>query len=75
MRDAPGPGGGPVLAMYARIACLEQPVPGDMTEYWGDPVSSFVINGGRRTAPRRLWIRPAWERVSSGRGEPAAREC
>jgi hypothetical protein len=47
MRDpASGPSLGPPLSMYARIATLEQPVPRDMTEYWADPVSYFLIKGG-----------------------------
>lgn len=59
MRDAPPPalpsgvsiaGGGPVVAMYARLASLEQPVPRDMSEYWTEPSSSFLIKGGSALA-------------------------
>lgn len=50
MRDAPPTAGvqrvgGPALSMYARLSCLEQPVPQDMTEYWADPVSHFLTKG------------------------------
>jgi hypothetical protein len=40
------PAGVPSLSMYARVSCLEQPVPRDITEYWADPVSYFLIRGG-----------------------------
>ncbi len=58
MRDAPPtpPGAaatapaasssGPCMSMYAHIATLEQPVPRDMTEYWMEPSSYFLIKGG-----------------------------
>ncbi|KAI8464584.1 MAG: hypothetical protein J3K34DRAFT_526071 [Monoraphidium minutum] len=43
---APPPhAGGPALSMYARVACLEQAVPGDLTEYWAEPVSYFLMKG------------------------------
>lgn len=32
--------------MYARIATLEQEVPGDMTDYWTPPVSYFLATPG-----------------------------
>lgn len=36
---------GAVACTYARLNCLEQPVPQDMTDYWADPVSYFLAQG------------------------------
>jgi hypothetical protein len=38
-------GGAAQCVMYARIATMEQDLPSDMTDYWQEPASYFLLKG------------------------------
>jgi hypothetical protein len=56
--------------MYARVATLEQPVPRDMTEYWADPVSYFLIKGLGGGSWGQHWRRGQVKQVASVTAHP-----
>lgn len=38
----------PAVAVYARLASLEQPAPADVAEFWSEPATSFLLTKGAR---------------------------
>ncbi len=38
-----------VMCTYSRVSCLEQEPPKDITDYWADPVSYFLIQGADKS--------------------------
>jgi hypothetical protein len=40
-------GGAAQCVMYARIATMDQDLPSDMTDYWQEPASYFLLKGAR----------------------------
>ena len=47
----------PPLCTYARIYTLDQAPPADMSEYWQDPSSHFLAQGGWPCLGRGLAVR------------------
>lgn len=43
--DASGLGEDNACVLYARIGTLETDIPEDLTDYWAEPVSYFLVQG------------------------------